>query len=74
MVTGSGFVSLGFAIGVLDGVVCRVGLSWLFANVLGLGYIGLCWVASTARIIPGLLCLGYYLSGKWKTRKLLTET
>jgi len=74
MVTGSGFVSLGFAIGVLDGLVCRVGLSWLFANVLGLGYIGLFWGASTARIIPGLLCLGYYLSGKWKTRKLLTET
>lgn len=74
MVTGSGFVSLGFAIGVLDGLVCRVGLSWLFANVLGLGYIGLFWGASTARIIPGLLCLGYYLSGRWKTRKLLTET
>ena len=73
MVTGSGFVSLGFAIGVLDGLVCRVGLSWLFANVLGMGYIGLFWGASTARIIPGLLCLGYYLSGKWKTRKLLTE-
>ena len=72
MVTGSGFVSLGFAIGVMDGLVCRVGLSWLFANVLGLGYIGLFWGASTARIIPGLFCLGYYLSGKWKTRKLLT--
>ncbi len=72
MVTGSGFVSLGFAIGVMDGLVCRVGLSWFFANVLGLGYIGLFWGASTARIIPGLFCLGYYLSGKWKTRKLLT--
>lgn len=73
MVTGSGFVTLGFAIGVLDGLVCRVGLSWMFANVLGLGYIGLFWGASTARIIPGLLCLGYFLSGNWKTRKLLTE-
>lgn len=73
MVTGSGFVSLGFAIGVLDGLVCRVGLSWLFANGMGLGYIGLFWGASTARIIPGLLCLGYYLSGNWKTRKLPTE-
>lgn len=73
MVTGSGFVTLGFAIGVLDGLVCRVGLSWLFANVVGMGYIGLFWGAATARIIPGLLCLGYYLSGKWKTRKLLTE-
>lgn len=73
MVTGSGFMTLAFAIGMMDGLVCRVGFSWLFANVLGLGYIGLFWGASTARIIPGLLCLGYFLSGKWKTRKLLTE-
>lgn len=73
IVTGSGFVTLGFAIGALDGLVCRVGLSWLFANALNLGYVGLFWGASTARIFPGMLCLGYYLSGKWKTRKLLTE-
>lgn len=73
MVTGCGFVELGFAIGVMDGLVCKIGLSLLFMNVLGLGYIGLWWGVACSRIIPGFICLGYYLSGKWKTRKLLAE-
>lgn len=73
MVTGCGFVSLGFAIGVLDGVVCKIGLSYLFANVLGMGYLGIFWGISTSRILPAILCACYFFSGKWKTRKLLTE-
>lgn len=73
MVTGCGFVSLGFAIGVLDGLVCKVGLSWLFVNVFHMGYLGLFWGVATSRILPGLLCAAFFFSGKWKTRKLLSE-
>jgi Na+-driven multidrug efflux pump len=73
MVTGCGFVELGFAIGVMDGLVCKIGLSLLFMNVFHLGYLGLWWGVACSRIIPGAICVGYYLSGKWKTRKLLTE-
>lgn len=73
MVTGCGFVELGFVIGVLDGVVCKVGLSALFAYGLGMGYLGLFWGVSCSRILPALVCIAYYVSGKWKTRKLLTE-
>ena len=63
MVTGCGFVELGFAIGILDGVVCKIGL----------GYEGLWWGVACSRILPCLICIGYYVSGRWKTRKLLTE-
>lgn len=73
MVTGCGFVELGFAIGVMDGLVCKIGLSWLFMNVFQMGYLGLWWGVACSRILPGCICLGYFLSGKWKTRKLLTE-
>lgn len=73
MVTGCGFVELGFAIGILDGVICKIGLSVLFMNVFQMGYLGLWWGVACSRILPGFICLGYYLSGKWKTRKLLTE-
>lgn len=73
MVNGSGFVTLGFAIGVLDGLVCKVGLSLIFVNVFNMGYLGLFWGVATSRILPGLLCASYFVSGKWKTRKLLTE-
>lgn len=73
MVTGCGFVSLGFAIGILDGVVCKVGLSLFFVNVLDMGYLGLFWGVACSRILPSILCACYYFSGKWKTRKLLSE-
>lgn len=73
MVTGCGFVEMGFAIGILDGVLCKVGLSWFFASAMNMGYIGMFWGVACSRILPGILCGIYYFSGKWKTRKLLTE-
>jgi putative MATE family efflux protein len=73
MVTGCGFVELGFVLGLLDGVICKIGLSVLFMNVFHMGYLGLWWGVACSRILPGCICVGYYLSGKWKTWKLLTE-
>lgn len=73
MVTGCGFVTLGFAIGILDGVLCKIGLSMFFVHVMGMGYLGLFWGVACSRILPGILCGCYYFSGKWRTRKLLTD-
>lgn len=73
MVTGSGFVSLGFLIGILDGVVCRIGFSVLFAHVMGMGVIGFFWGTSFSRTLPAVVCFVYFMSGKWRTRKLLTD-
>ena len=73
MVTGCGFVEMGFAIGVLDGVLCKIGFGLLFAHVLGLGAIGFFLGTACSRILPCLLCFAYFLSGKWRTRKLLAE-
>ncbi len=73
MVIGSGFASMNFAIGILDGVVCKIGLSILFANVLGMGVLGYFWAAGFSRALPGLICFIFYLSGAWKRRRLLTE-
>lgn len=74
MVTGCGFVSLGFIIGILDGVICRIGFSLLFVYVLNQGALGYWWGTAFARTLPGLLCFAYFISGKWKTRKLLSES
>ena len=70
---GCGFVELGFLIGILDGVVCKIGLSWLFMNVFSMGYQGLWWGVACSRIIPTIICVVYYCSGKWRTRTLLKE-
>jgi len=73
MVTGCGFVELGFAIGVLDGVVCKIGFSLIFLNVLGVGETSFWWGTAISRFLPGCLCLWYFLSNKWKTRKMLSD-
>ena len=43
MVTGSGFVMLGFGIGILDGVICKIGFSFIFMHVFQMGFVGLIW-------------------------------
>lgn len=73
MVTGCGFVTLGFAIGVFDGLICKIGLSMLFVYVFDMGYLGLFWGVALSRLLPAFINVGYFLSGKWKTRKLLTD-
>ncbi len=71
LVTGSGFVELGFVLGILDGLVCKIGLCMFFMNVLDMGYIGLWWGVAASRIPNAFIVIGYYLSGKWAERKLL---
>ena len=73
MVTGSGFVTLGLGIGLLDGVVCKIGFSLIFLNLLGLGETSFWWGTAVSRFLPGCLCLWYFLSGRWKTRKMLSD-
>ena len=73
MVTGSGFVELGFGIGVLDGVICKIGFSLIFLNLLGIGETSFWWGTAVSRFLPGCLCLWYFLSGRWKTRKMLSD-
>ena len=73
MVTGSGYVSMGFIIGLMDGVVCRIGFSLLFYYVFQQGAESFWWGTAFSRTIPGLICFAYTMSGKWKTRKLIGE-
>lgn len=73
MVTGSGFVSLGFVLGILDGVVCRIGFSLMFLYLFHFGYQSYWWGTAFARVLTGALCFAYFISGKWKTRELLVE-
>ena len=73
MVIGCGNASLNFVLGILDGIVCKIGLSALFAYVFGYGVIGFFIGAAWSRSIPALINICYFISGKWARRKLLTE-
>lgn len=82
MVIGSGNAVLNFVIGILDGVVCKVGLSLVFVYVVfqvtpetdwymtTLGYF---WGTGLSRVLPAFVCMAYFFSGRWKRRSLVSN-
>ena len=71
VLTGSGFTQLNFIAGVLDGVVLRLGISFLLAYGMNMGVVGFFYGNALARLGPTIVSSTYYFRGKWKTRKLL---
>lgn len=72
-IQGIGNAKLSMVLALLDGVFLRIGLSWLFGQVLGWGFFGFVLgygLAPYGFAIPGLI---YFLSGIWKKRKILAE-
>lgn len=71
VVKGIGFASYDMFVGIMDGVVARIGLAMLLGHIAGLyGY----WTGNAiAGFVTTFLMGGYYLTGKWKTRKVITR-
>lgn len=72
-IQGIGNTKLSMMLAILDGVVLRIGLSWLFGIALGWDFYGFVLgygLAAYGVAIPGLV---YFLSGLWKRRKVLAE-
>ena len=72
-IQGIGNAKLSMVLALLDGVVLRIGLSWLFGIGLSWGFYGFVLgygLAPYGFAIPGLI---YFLSGIWKRRKILAE-
>lgn len=68
-----GNAKLSMVLALLDGVVLRIGLSWLIGIVLDQGFYGFVLGYGTAAYgcaIPGMI---YFLSGIWKKRRVLAE-
>ncbi|MBQ3049976.1 MAG: MATE family efflux transporter, partial [Oscillospiraceae bacterium] len=72
-IQGIGNTRLGMVLALMDGVVLRVGLSWLFGIVLNWGFFGFVLgyaLAPYGYAIPSLI---YFLSGIWKKRRVLAD-
>jgi len=72
-IQGIGFVKFGMILAILDGVVLRIGLSWLFGIYFNFGFFGFVLgyaLAPYGYAIPSLI---YFLSGMWKKRKILAD-
>ena len=72
-IQGIGNAKFSMVLALLDGVVLRIGLSWLFGIALNWGFYGFVLgyaLAPYGNAIPGMI---YFLSGKWKKRRVLAE-
>ena len=72
-IQGIGNSKLSMILALLDGVVLRIGLSWLFGIFFGWGFYGFVLgygLAPYGYAIPSMI---YFLSGKWQKRKVLAE-
>ena len=72
-IQGIGNAKLSLVLALLDGVVLRIGLSWLFGILLNWGFFGFVLgyaLAPYGNGIPGMI---YFLSGTWKKRRILAE-
>lgn len=72
-IQGIGNARLSMVLALLDGVVLRIGLSWLFGIALGWGFYGFVLgygLAPYGCAVPGMI---YFLSGIWKKRRVLAE-
>lgn len=74
MIQGIGNARLNLIIGLMDGVVARIGLCLLFERVLGMGMYGILLGYSLATYVTAIPSAVYFFSGMWKKRKLLVET
>lgn len=72
-IQGIGNAKLSMVLAMLDGVVLRIGLSWLFGIALDLGFFGFVLgygLAPYGFAIPSMI---YFLKGGWQKRESLSE-
>lgn len=71
LINGSGNAKLNLIVGLLDGVVCRIGMALLLGVALDMGIMGFWLGNAIAGYMPFLIGGIYFLTGKWKTRRLV---
>lgn len=73
LIQGIGNAKLSMILALLDGVILRIGLSWLFGIYLDWGFYGFVLgygLAPYGYAIPGVI---YFLSGIWRRHKVLAK-
>ena len=68
LVNGLGNPGFNLAMGVVEGFIMRIGLSYLLGKVLNMGIYGYWYGSTIASYGYGLVVFPYFFSGKWKNR------
>ena len=69
LINGLGQSRINFIMGVVEGFILRIGLTYLLGVVLGFGIQGFWYGSAIASYGYGLVVFPYFLSGKWKKYK-----
>lgn len=72
-IQGIGNAKMSMVLALMDGVILRIGLSWLIGIVLDMGFYGFVLgygLAAYGCAVPGMI---YFLSGVWKKRRTLAD-
>lgn len=70
LINGIGRPRLNLLIGLLDGLVFRIGLSLLLGVGFGMGLLGFWYGIALGGFVAFIVGVSYFISGKWKTAKL----
>ncbi len=73
LINGSGNFKLNLLVGILDGVVLRIGLSLIFGLLCGYGAYGFWYGHAAAGLTPFAVGFIYFISGRWRTRKYIIK-
>ena len=73
LINGIGYAGMNFIMGIMDGVVVRIGLAILMGKVLGMGVHGYWYGSAIAGYVFFVVVFPYFLSGRWKARKTLVD-
>ena len=68
LINGSGNSRLNLLVALLDGIVCRIGLSLFLGVTLGMGIRGFWYGNALSGLVPFLIGSVYLLSGRWIPR------
>lgn len=73
LINGIGNASFAFIMGIIDGLICRVGSIWFINKFTDFGYWGVWWASPLASYVGVIILFVYFFSGKWKKRSLIVN-
>lgn len=71
IITGVGNAKLNLISGLLDGIVLRLGISYVLAYGMNMGVVGFFYGNALARLAPTVISIVYFYSNRWETFRLL---
>jgi len=73
LIQGMGYASFALITGMIDGFVARIGLVWLLGTLLDFGCWGVWWGAAISAYVGAIIGTIYFLTGRWRTYKPITD-